>query len=86
MLARQLPNYAALRRGEVQFVPAGADRVVRYWRVLGAERLCVTVNLGDEWRTPAAHLAPVELMYRHGPVGSGHNALPPFGTTIEREI
>lgn len=77
-------NHVALRRGEVQFEPAGADRVVRYWRVLGAERLCVTVNLTDEWRTPAAHAAPVELVYRHGPVGSEHNALPPFGTVIER--
>lgn len=41
-------SHPALRRGEVQFEPAGADRVVRYWRVLGAERLCVTVNLADE--------------------------------------
>jgi glycosidase len=79
-------SHPALRRGEVQFVPAGGDRVVRYWRVLGAERLCVTVNLAGEWRRPAAHPAPVELLYRHDPIGSEHDALPPFGTTIEREV
>ena len=78
-------HHAALRRGAVQFVPAGADRVVRYWRALGAERLCVTVNLAGERRRPAAHEAPVELLYRHGPVPAEHGALPPFGTIIERE-
>lgn len=77
-------HHAALRRGEVRFAPAGAERVVRYWRALGAERLCVTVNLAGEWRTPAAHAAPVELLYRHGPHGSERGALPPFGTIIER--
>ena len=68
------------------FAPAGADRVVRYWRVLGAERLCVTINLADEWRTPAAHAAPVELLYHHGPIEFEHDALRPFGTIIEREL
>lgn len=67
-------------------MPAGADRVVRYWRVLGAERICITVNLADEWRTPAAHVASVELLYQHGPIGSEHNALPPFGTIFERGL
>jgi len=79
-------SHVALRRGEVQFVPAGAERVVRFWRAAGNERLCVTVNLAGEQCTPAAHEAPVELLYRHSPIGSEHNALPPFGTIIERGL
>lgn len=77
-------RYPALRQGEVVFVPSGADRVVRYWRRLGAEQLCVTVNLAGEWRTPAPHSGPVVPVYRHGPSGAERGALPPFGAIIER--
>jgi len=43
--------------------------------VLGAERLCVTVNLAGEWRRPAPHTAPVEPLYRHGPSGAERHSL-----------
>jgi len=79
-------RHPALRHGEVVFAPGGAEQIIRYWRVLGAERLCVTVNLAGEWRTPAPHTAPVAPLYRYGPSGAERGALPPFGTIIERGV
>lgn len=85
-LLRLRASHPALRRGEVQFVSAGADQVVRYWQLLGAERLCITVNLAGEWRTPDDHTVSVEPLYRHGPIATEQGTLPPFGTIIEREL
>jgi glycosidase len=79
-------QYPALRRGALSFTPADADRVLRYWRVIGGERICVTVNLADGWREPLAHSEPMEALYRHGGEHSPAGALPPFGTLIERAI
>ena len=79
-------RHPAMRCGAVTFVPSGADRVVRYWRSVNDERICVTVNLSDGLRTPAAQTEPCRTLYLHAPgaVSTGAGTLPPFGSLIER--
>lgn len=76
-------RHPALPGGEVVFAPGGADQVVRYWRLWKAERICVTINLAGTWRLmPSRWNCSIVT----GPSGAERDALPPFGTSIQRKV